>query len=783
MTPAGVRDAIVGPARAQGVGFESEAFIQSLVDSMAHGEGSLPLLQFALAELWERRTPDQDRITRGALEAMGGVAGALSRHADGVLERLDPDAKQAARRLLLQLVTVEGTRRELGEEELLSGRGAASRAALRALTEGRLLHARTMNGQARYVLNHDSLIDRWDTLHNWRDDDIGHRAVRQRIETASAEWERLSHAREALWRQRQVDEARPLDPAMLGPRERAFLVASERALRRQRWGRLLAVFLAVLALGAVYGGLRIQAYLGDRRFIAGQLTEAREAFATGRALGAQARALREEALALFDGRAMAPPASVASPHDSWSLPEARWAQALDLRGQADEAHAHASESLEKALERERGPGEAHALLMEVLHERMLLAETFHQQEPADELRRHLERLLERLMEGEESAAWRARLSAPAELEVVTEPAGAHVELGRYVSDAQGVLRLDSLPALGTTPTARARLPAGSYRLHITRPGHAPLDVPLLLVRGGHEKVQLSLPVATPPGHVYVPPGCFLLGSGDPEAMRGFLRASPLHRACLGEGYLIGRTEVTFGDWLLYLEALPPEAAARHVLEQPRFTVPKAITLRHRPGVGWTFSFHVSRDEVLSVGEGQAFNYPGRTRRHTADWRRFPLSGVSAEDLEGYFDWLDRTGRLPGARLCSEHEWEYAARGADGRTFPHGSRLKADDANVDTTYDRDLSAFGPDMVGSYPASVSPFGLQDMAGNAFELTRAVTSDLGRIVLKGGGWYYDAIEGARMANRQASDPTLRDVTLGVRVCASFPPQGPGSRAVSEE
>ena len=88
LSPEGVREAIVGPARSRGVAFESEELVQTLVASTARGAGSLPLLQFALAELWERRNPAQGRITREALEEMGGVAGALSRHADGVLARL-----------------------------------------------------------------------------------------------------------------------------------------------------------------------------------------------------------------------------------------------------------------------------------------------------------------------------------------------------------------------------------------------------------------------------------------------------------------------------------------------------------------------------------------------------------------------------------------------------------------------------------------------------------------------------------------------------------------------
>jgi formylglycine-generating enzyme required for sulfatase activity len=515
----------------------------------------------------------------------------------------------------------------------------------------------------------------------------------------------------------------------------------------------------VLALAAVYGGLRLQTYLEDARFAAAEVGTAREALAEGHSLGQRARARREEALALFDDRA--PPMS-----DPWQAAERRWTEALDLYEQSDAAQVRASQSLERALERERGHGEARRLLIELTHERMLLAEHFHQQRARDELLRGLERLLDSADDG---AKWRQRLSAPAGLELVTEPPGAHVQIERYVPDARGVLRLQPVRALDPTPITRASLPAGSYRLHITQPGRAPVDLPLLLTRGETERVHLVLPRRVPPGYAYIPPGCFLLGTAEPEKIRGFMRSPPLHRSCLDEGYLIGRTEVTFGDWVTYLDSLPPDAAARRLLEQPRFGAFGALTLRHQPGAGWVFSFHPSRDGVLTAREGETFRYPARTRQDTADWRRFPLAGVSAEDLAGYFYWLDRSGNLPGARLCTEHEWERAARGADGREYPHGERLLPEDANIDTTYERQPTAFGPDMVGSHPVSTSPFGLVDMAGNAFELTRPVTPDLGRIALRGGGWYYDGIV-ALVANRMAGDPTQRDPVIGVRVCASF-------------
>jgi formylglycine-generating enzyme required for sulfatase activity len=147
--------------------------------------------------------------------------------------------------------------------------------------------------------------------------------------------------------------------------------------------------------------------------------------------------------------------------------------------------------------------------------------------------------------------------------------------------------------------------------------------------------------------------------------------------------------------------------------------------------------------------------------------RFPVSAISWEDAVAYAAWLDRTGQVPGARLCDEHEWERAARGADDREFPHGNQLRPDDANVDETYGRQPLAFGPDEVGSHPASDSPFGVADMAGNAFELVSSV-SGTKAIVLRGGSWYLEQIA-SRSAYRNYAEASLRAVDIGFRICVS--------------
>lgn len=133
--------------------------------------------------------------------------------------------------------------------------------------------------------------------------------------------------------------------------------------------------------------------------------------------------------------------------------------------------------------------------------------------------------------------------------------------------------------------------------------------------------------------------------------------------------------------------------------------------------------------------------------------------------------MDSSGRVPGARLCDEFEWERAARGADDREFPHGDSLDGTEANFDATYDKENAALGPDEVGSYPASRSPFGIDDMAGNAFEwvLSRLKKDE----AAARSGSYAQAEVVLRATNRNAFDHTFHDPSIGLRICASWPPK----------
>ena len=165
--------------------------------------------------------------------------------------------------------------------------------------------------------------------------------------------------------------------------------------------------------------------------------------------------------------------------------------------------------------------------------------------------------------------------------------------------------------------------------------------------------------------------------------------------------------VTSGQFGMGSEA--PEAAPH---EQP--VVPTTVRC-----------FYISRFPVTNE-QYELFD-PAHIQRR-APWadEQHPVVYVTPKEAQNYCDWLSaRHGHR--YRLPTEAEWEYAARGTDGRNFPWGARLDAGhyanfaDARTsfawsDPHIDDGFAETAP--VGSYPRGASPFGVEDMAGNVFE-----------------------------------------------------------------
>jgi len=296
-------------------------------------------------------------------------------------------------------------------------------------------------------------------------------------------------------------------------------------------------------------------------------------------------------------------------------------------------------------------------------------------------------------------------------------------------------------------------------------GLAHVTFPFEIQRGEQTVVDLSFPAAAsvPDGFVYVPPGDFLFGENDEQLRTQFLDSVPLHRRRT-DAFLIARHETTYQEWIAFLDALPVAERDKYA---PNVSTAIRGSLRLREvDDAWRLVFQPTT-ERYSASSDQPIAYQGRHQRERQNWTRFPVAGLSPSEVGRYVKWLRDTGRLPGARLCTDAEWERAARGADDRLFPHGDGLEKDDANFDVTYGRIDAAYGPDEVGSHPASRSPFDVDDLAGNLFELvTSSVKAD--ELAVRGGGYYFAAVN-CRSTNRQVVPAVFRDVTTGIRVCAS--------------
>ena len=742
LTEDDLRETVVGPARATGVRFESDALVAALVAGAA--SGGLPLLQFALAELWDARDAGRALITSAALDELGGVGGALARHADRALAPLTTETRAAARRLLMRMVSPDRTRVVRAHGELVPGGDAAASAALEALIRGRLIVAReTVDGGATYELAHEALIEGWPTLRGWLDDAAGRRAQLERLAAAAADWERRGRRADLLWGRAQLADLGRADLRDdLDARDRAFVEASRRSARRRR---LIAATLAVLVPAGIALAIaipRIEARRARDRAVARSVAAASRHLADATAADERGAALMREAFAAFD----------AGNAEATAAAEATWSRSIAADLDARRAYREAAAALEAAVLRDAGRTDLRRRMAEVLHAHALVAERRHDADGAAEL---VARVAQYDSTGEIAARW----NAPATLEL-DAPGATRIEVNRLPSrSAEIPNQLQLVETIEPVPPVERVLQSGTYVVVVAFGETVVRDV-VRLRRGERVKRTIDLPPEVPEGFVYVPAGRFLIGSDQDDAFRkDFLYAPPLHESETG-AFLIGRYETTMGEWLEYMGAVDEEERERR---RPRTQATNGLLLQVAEGrVSMVIGSQVYE------ADGGVITFPKREKRKQVRVERMPVAGVDWEDVVAYTAWLDETGRVPGARPCHEREWERAARGADGRNTPGGGRLGVDDANHDATYARAAGAMGPDEVGVHPASDSPFGVADLAGNVWEWV--VTAD-GTPATRGGSWYHGATT-ALIPNRDFTEPTMRTLDTGLRVCADAPP-----------
>jgi WD40 repeat protein len=193
MTRDELRDAIEKPGGVVNVGFEP-GLVDTILDDVERRPGSLPLLQFALREMWGRfNTP---LLTRADYDAIGGVEGALAKRAHAIFEdatKNETDATSVAlfRRLFTRLVTLgegaEDTRRIVERDEL--GPEAWALAQKLAGEDNRLVvTAATTPGQETVEVAHEALIRNWPALVDWVNRDRAFISWRNQLRQRLDDW-------------------------------------------------------------------------------------------------------------------------------------------------------------------------------------------------------------------------------------------------------------------------------------------------------------------------------------------------------------------------------------------------------------------------------------------------------------------------------------------------------------------------------------------------------------------------------------------------------------------
>ena len=260
-----------------------------------------------------------------------------------------------------------------------------------------------------------------------------------------------------------------------------------------------------------------------------------------------------------------------------------------------------------------------------------------------------------------------------------------------------------LPELPDQTTPQLNASSWHVDLPLVPPGRAVKWKPVVIAVGATVLVVVTFAIAfgprrekatpgpslptVPAGMIYVAAGEFTMGNdlGDDYE-------KPAHRVAV-KAFFLDQTEVACREYEKFVKAT-----------------------NRKPPAGWI---------------------NGSCAAGTAD---FPVTNVDWNDASAFAQWA-------GKRLPTEEEWEFAARGSDGRIYPWGNEWRANAANAG-----DSSAGHFTNVGSYPAGKSPFGAMDMSGNAWEwtasdlkpypgsqLTKLPSGD--RKIFRGGSWSKDS------------------------------------------
>ena len=234
LTPEELERAIVRPAERSGLQVD-RALAPEIAADVSEQPGSLPLVQYALTELYDRRR--EGRLTIEAYREIGGVGGALAASAEHLYATRQPAGREAVRQIFLRLVALgEGTadtrrRVPLSELTALEVDVSAMESALDTYGRHRLLtfDRDPSTREPTVEVAHEALLEAWERLRGWIDEAREDVRMRRRLSDAAQDWERSGRDPSFLLTGSRLDQLGSWGSSTslaLGLEERGYLTAS-----------------------------------------------------------------------------------------------------------------------------------------------------------------------------------------------------------------------------------------------------------------------------------------------------------------------------------------------------------------------------------------------------------------------------------------------------------------------------------------------------------------------------------------------------------------------------
>jgi serine/threonine protein kinase/formylglycine-generating enzyme required for sulfatase activity len=336
--------------------------------------------------------------------------------------------------------------------------------------------------------------------------------------------------------------------------------------------------------------------------------------------------------------------------------------------------------------------------------------------------------------------------------------------------------------LGQTPINEISVPEGSYLLILSKPGYYPMRVAIRIERDTAEESETTLfkESEIPSGYLPVPKGTFIY-QGVPEKRdstqnweitlknEGGTETPGPMEILATEDILVSKYPIRCREYLEFLEHIDKESKEDAESHIPRYSIQADMFWPRDKEQGIsipTSTFLEAHGE--ECGENIKVMHIG-TWGKIAEWEEeWPILSISWRDAMSFAAWKREKSNYV-ITLPHEIEWEKAARGVDGRSYPWGNYMNPTFCQMSESKDPK-----PVVVGHFPADESPYGVRGMGGNSSDHCLNESRDLlgGYRICRGGAWLRGSTRLETKDNMYVTDRIHQSISgvredVGFRLC----------------